>query len=196
MAWRLADSLEVLRAEVNDLAPNRSKASDGTLGDPAHASRPSRHNPNDDGVVCALDLTDDPLNGCDIHAIARRIARNPHPELAYIISNGEVWKRSTGGWEAYTGTSPHTHHAHFGVGVGPDSEPRPPYDSNQTWGIAQEEDDMYSDADRQAATNRHAELKAKLDKILLIISNDEDGKIARRTKETVLGIRKLLARDG
>lgn len=136
MAWRLAHSLEVLRSEVNELAPSRSRASDGTIGDPAHAGRASRHNPNDDGVVCALDLTNDVAGGCPIHAIARSIARHPHPELAYIISDGETAGRDSGWqWKPYYGENQHTKHAHFAVGVGPDSEPRPPYDSNQTWGI-------------------------------------------------------------
>jgi len=41
MSWRLARSLEPLRNEVNAAAPNRSKASDGTIGDTAHSSRAS-----------------------------------------------------------------------------------------------------------------------------------------------------------
>lgn len=137
MAWRLARSLETLRAEVNAFAPNRSKISDGTLGDPAHASRDSRHNPNRFGVVTALDLTHDPVGGFDAHAFARGHVKDPHPELAYVISNAQVAKRSTGfRWEPYTGLNKHEHHAHFGVGVGPDSDPLPPYDSLLPWGVS------------------------------------------------------------
>ena len=136
MAWRLAKSLVTLRGEVNAWAPNRSKASDGTIGDPAHASRPSRHNPNRYGVVTALDITHDPAGGCDVHALARRLVRAPHPELAYVISNRQISARSGGwAWRAYTGTNPHTVHAHFAVGVGPDSDPAPPYDSTAPWGV-------------------------------------------------------------
>lgn len=145
MAWRLARSLEVLRAEFNALAPDRSKASDGTKGDPAHAARASRHNPNNAGVVCALDITHDPDNGCDVHAIARRLVQNPHPDLEYVISNGQVARRTTGWvWSRYTGANPHTLHAHFAVGRGPDSEPTGPYDDTSPWGFGpvQEEDDM------------------------------------------------------
>jgi hypothetical protein len=137
MAWRLARSLGALRSEVDAFAPKRSKASDGTLGDPAHADRDSRHNPNRYGVVTALDLTHDPAGGCDIHAIARRLVRDPHPELAYVISNGEVAKRRTGfQWEQYYGANPHDKHAHFAVGDGPDSDPLPPYDSLLSWGVS------------------------------------------------------------
>lgn len=141
MTWRLAKSLATLRSELNDMAPNRSRASDGTIGDPAHASRASRHNPNRYGVVTAFDATHDPAGGCDIHAIARRHVLDPHPELEYVISDGEVAKRRTGfTWEPYYGSNPHTLHAHFAVGRGPDSDPLPPYDSVTPWGVT--EDDM------------------------------------------------------
>ena len=134
---RLANSLVQLRAEIDALAPNRSKVSDGTIGDPAHRSRPSRHNPNFEDVICALDITDDPAGGCPIHAIAEQIRVHPHPDLAYIISNGHVAKRSTGfAWQTYKGSNPHTHHVHFAVGVGPDGDPRPPYDNAGAWGVA------------------------------------------------------------
>lgn len=163
MTWRLARSLETLRAEVNAFAPNRSKVSDGTLGDPAHASRASRHNPNRYGVVTALDLTHDPAGGFDAHGFARRHVHDPHPELAYVISNREVAKRSTGfRWEPYTGTNTHEKHAHFGVGVGPDSDPLPPYDSRLPWGVSlaaplitPPEDDMFSDDDRRIQRRIH-----------------------------------------
>jgi len=39
MAWRTAKSLIICRDQINQVAPNRSKASDGTIGDAAHASR-------------------------------------------------------------------------------------------------------------------------------------------------------------
>ncbi|HKV33547.1 MAG TPA: hypothetical protein VJP89_04485, partial [Pyrinomonadaceae bacterium] len=61
MAWRVAKSLLRLREQINELAPNRSKASDGTIGDAAHASRKSDHNPwvkdGSIGVVTAMDIT-------------------------------------------------------------------------------------------------------------------------------------------
>jgi Putative peptidoglycan binding domain len=135
--WRLAASLEQLRGEINTLAPNRSKASDGTIGDTAHASRASRHNPNRAGVVCALDVTDDPEGDCPIHVIAEQLRARPHPNLAYIISNGRVAGRSSGwAWRPYTGSNKHTRHVHFAVGNGPDSAPAAPYDDTTSWGVA------------------------------------------------------------
>lgn len=140
MAWRLAGSLVVLRRQINDLAPHRSKASDGTIGDASHASRCSRHNPNGRGVVTALDITHDPGRGCDIHAIADYVRRQPHPELHYLISAGRIAGRTTGwNWHVYTGSNPHNVHCHFGVGNGSDCDPQPPYDSTAHWTL---EDDM------------------------------------------------------
>lgn len=134
---RLAESLAQLRKEIDAYAPNRKKTSDGWIGDPDHASRPSRHNPNNAGVVCALDITDDPAGGCPIHEIARRLVAKPHPNLDYVISNGQKASRKNGfRWLPYGGDNPHDKHAHFGVGVGPDGEPRPPYDDTTPWGVA------------------------------------------------------------
>jgi hypothetical protein len=136
IGWRLAKSLVVLREECNALAPNRSKIYDGTIGDAAHAARASRHNPNDAGVVCALDTTQDPVNGFDAHKIAREHVKNPNPDLAYVISAGQVARRSNGWkWVTYTGTNKHTTHVHWAVGTGYDSEPKPPYDDTVSWGI-------------------------------------------------------------
>ena len=64
-SWRLAKSLDVLRNQVNAQAPTRSKACDGTIGDQAHSSRASDHNPNAKGVVQAQDFTHDPAGGFD-----------------------------------------------------------------------------------------------------------------------------------
>jgi hypothetical protein len=134
--WRLATSLVTLRDQIDRTAPDRRRDSDGTIGDKSHRDRPSRHNPNDFDVVCALDVTDDAAHGCPIHVIADRIRTDPHPELAYVISNGRIASRKTGwAWHQYTGANPHKRHAHFAVGVGPDGEPRPPYDSAQRWNI-------------------------------------------------------------
>lgn len=151
MAWRLAGALVVLRNQINAMAPNRSRASDGAIGDQQHRVRCSRHNPNDFGVVTALDITHDPARGCDAHAIADHVRRHPHPQLAYVISRGRIAGRTTGwSWHRYTGANPHIVHAHFGAGTGSDCDPRPQYDSPQLWNItphhapvsASQEDDM------------------------------------------------------
>ncbi len=65
MNWRLAKSLETLRSQVNAVHPNRSKESDGSIGNAEHSARESDHNPNSAGVVCAIDITPDPAGGVD-----------------------------------------------------------------------------------------------------------------------------------
>ena len=63
MAWRLARSLDTFGMQMDALWPNRSKVSDGTIGDTAHSHRKSDHNPNSAGVVTARDVTHDPASG-------------------------------------------------------------------------------------------------------------------------------------
>jgi hypothetical protein len=43
--WRVAESLQRLLEQVNQMAPGRNKASDGSIGDPRHQSRASDHTP-------------------------------------------------------------------------------------------------------------------------------------------------------
>lgn len=112
--WRLAPSLIALEAEANLLAPRRSKRSDGSIGDLAHASRASDHNPAG-GWVHGLDLTHDPSGGYDAHAQARRIAARRDIRINYIISNGMIWYYRTNQWQKYYGANKHTSHAHYSI---------------------------------------------------------------------------------
>jgi hypothetical protein len=143
--WRLAQSLVVLRNEVNVYAPKRKKTYDGTIGDQAHAARASSHNPNKYGVVTGMDITHDPAGGMDCAVLFEYLRTHPHPELRYVIFNRKVARRSNG-WKvtAYTGANPHTGHLHATVGTGTDGNPLPPYDSTASWGIAAmgKEEDM------------------------------------------------------
>ncbi|MFC4335220.1 peptidoglycan-binding domain-containing protein [Salininema proteolyticum] len=144
MSWRLARSLERLRDEINALAPGRSTRSDGTIGDDAHKGTRSDHNPNDSGVVCALDITHDPAAGVDIDALTDHLVhpKYRHPCLKYAIANKLIASASTGWkWVRYNGSNPHTSHMHISVGRGPDGSSRPPYDNTRTWHIADLKDD-------------------------------------------------------
>jgi hypothetical protein len=134
MAWRLAYSLEELRDEVNARWPNRNKASDGTIGDASHAATPSDHNPNAAGVVCAFDITNDPVNGPSAQYLFDTIRANPQLDAKYIIANRQIASR-THGWTArsYTGSDPHTSHIHVSVGVGSDGQSVEPYDDRNPW---------------------------------------------------------------
>lgn len=123
MSWRIAKSLEELRTQVNKRAPNRSKASDGSIGDAKHASRSSDHNPHvkdgKTGVVTAIDITHDPAGGCDSYALAQSLIDSRDVRIKYIISNGKIASGADGPsawvWRPYTGANPHSHHVHISV---------------------------------------------------------------------------------
>lgn len=112
MAYRVANSLNVLLNQLNNMAPRRSKASDGAIGDPAHASRVSDHNPDRYGVVRARDYTHDPAGGLDCHWLADKLVRSGDARIKYIIWNRRIWQ---GSWSYYSGTNPHTQHLHLSV---------------------------------------------------------------------------------
>lgn len=138
MTWRLARSLIVLRDQVNALVPNRDKSSDGSIGDENHSARTSDHNPNEHGVVCAIDITHDPAHGFDSYAFADMLRSPGHrdPRIKYIISNrriasGENEDHPAWVWRPYSGTNPHDHHVH--ISVKPD---KAHYDSVADWAIA------------------------------------------------------------
>lgn len=119
MQWRLAESLVVLRDQLNQLYPNRSKLSDGTIGDAAHAASVSDHNPNSDGVVTAFDGTHDPAHGIDIAVLAETLRVHRDPRIKYVIANRRIFAGNDGPspwvWRNYTGTDPHTNHLHLSV---------------------------------------------------------------------------------
>lgn len=137
MAWRPAHSLVTLRDQVNALAPRRSKASDGTVGDAAHASRASDHNPwvrdGSLGIVTAIDITHDPTNGCDVNALVDALVANRDARIKYIIWNRRIIssQKSPWVWRAYTGRNPHTHHCHLSV-----LPEKLRYDSTARWTLA------------------------------------------------------------
>lgn len=115
--WRLAKSLEKLREQINLTAPNRSRISDGSVGDAAHASRASDHNPwlkvQGMGVVTAIDITHDPANGVDGHKLSRELIADKRTK--YVIFNSEIWKARTKKWESYTGLNAHRKHVHISI---------------------------------------------------------------------------------
>lgn len=140
MSWRLARSLEALRGELDQLAPRRSKVSDGSIGDAAHASRDSDHNPwvkdrSGVGVVRAIDVTHDPKGGMDCQLLAEHLAERlgKHSALgsgAYVIFRSRIIStdRLKEGWRSYSGSNPHDKHLHVSVGVNS-------YDSPEAWGL-------------------------------------------------------------
>jgi hypothetical protein len=136
--WRVAESLQRLLAQINQMAPNRNKASDGSIGDPNHQLRDSDHNPwvteGNLGVVTARDFTHDPAGGCDAQKIADSIVAARDPRVKYIIWNRQIcnsqvqpWK-----WRPYGGSNPHTKHVHISV-----QPQKAKYDDTTNWQLAQ-----------------------------------------------------------
>ncbi|SDD86875.1 peptidoglycan-binding domain-containing protein [Actinokineospora iranica] len=143
MGYRLARALAVFRDEVNTRWPNRDHASDGWIGDAAHATRNSDHNPwvkdgNGVGVVRAYDIDAGTGANTDIGLWlaehVRTLGRAGHPALgngSYVISARRIASPKSGwAWRAYTGNNPHTSHTHVSVSLAAGG-----YDSGQTWGI-------------------------------------------------------------
>jgi endonuclease G, mitochondrial len=140
MSWRIAESLLQLRKQVNAAYPNRSKASDGGIGDAAHATRASDHNPwvkdGAMGVVTAVDVTHDPANGCDAGKLAAALVNSEDPRIKYVIWNRQMASSYPANgvaawtWRPYSGANPHNHHVH--ISVQPEKEL---YDSPVEWEI-------------------------------------------------------------
>jgi hypothetical protein len=131
---RVAESLLTLRAQVDALAPGRDRSSDGTIGDESHKAKGARsdHNPNQEGVVTAMDITHDPSHDMDAGELAERLRASKDPRIKYVISNQRIFssKISPWQWREYDGENAHTKHVHVSV-VGDKAH----YDDTRLWMI-------------------------------------------------------------
>lgn len=138
--WRVALALEKLRGQINAKYPNRSKISDGGIGDPNHQNRKSDHNPwvidGRQGVVTARDFTHDAAHGCDCTKLAEAIRAARDSRVKYIIWNRRICTSypkdgmPAWAWRTYTGKNGHTHHMHISV-----KPSKSLYDSQSPWPI-------------------------------------------------------------
>ena len=128
--WVLVPSLSALRSELNTVAPNRDKSSDGTIGDTAHQNRVSDHNDDEVGKVpirdadgvhevhafdADVDLREPGLTmEMIVQHILARCRSGAEKRLRYVIYNRRIWEASNG-WKQriYSGDNPHDKHAHF-----------------------------------------------------------------------------------
>lgn len=133
MKWRVAKALLTLRDQVNARFPERDKSWDGTIGDTAHSSRKSDHNPNEAGVVCAMDITHDPENGVDSYKMAEQLRLGGDSRIKYVISNKKIFSstQSPWVWRKYSGSNPHDHHVHISV-----KSPARYYDDTAPWELS------------------------------------------------------------
>lgn len=129
-SWRVAKSLLTLRAQIDAKYPNRSKGNDGTIGDERHQATHSEHNPDQNGVVRAEDITNDPAHGVVSNDIAHALINSRDPRILYVISNGQVCSSQVSPWvwRSYSGSNPHDHHFHLSVV----SDPKR-YDDTSPW---------------------------------------------------------------
>ncbi len=170
-SWILVPCLVSLRTEFNTLAPSRDRSSDGSIGDSAHASSSSDHNPDETGATPSEDA--DNLN--EVHAIdvdadlrksgwsmakAVEIIVTRHREgrdnrLQNVIYNRRIWSRSWG-WTArtYTGSNPHDKHAHFSSRYTTAQE-----SDTRRWGLLEREELEDRQAE-QAAKDEEYEMSA------------------------------------
>lgn len=107
----LAPSLARARTAINTRWPGRDKSSDGWIGDKAHQSRTSDHNPAASGVVRALDIDKD-----GVHIPTVLAAFLLHPSIRYVIHNKRIYHvNDRFKPKAYTGTNKHTGHVHGSI---------------------------------------------------------------------------------
>lgn len=111
MGWKLAPAIQAYVAAVNIAFPNRSKASDGGIGDAAHRRSKSAHNPDKFGFVCAYDITS---KGVDVDRIKECVINDWRTH--YFIYNRTIYSR-TYGFEPYPyrGSNPHIEHCHLSI---------------------------------------------------------------------------------
>lgn len=138
----LAPSLVALRHEIDGRWPNRDRASDGWLGDASHAARQSDHNPDERGMVHAIDVDKDGIDVAELLA-----ATISDPRVWYVIHNRTIWSR-TYGWlpKPYTGTNAHTEHIHVSIRYQDAAE-----QDTSPWLGNQEDDDMATPEETAAA---------------------------------------------
>jgi hypothetical protein len=121
--------LDDLCDQINDIAPNRDKASDGAQGNKEHQSRPSSHNGDRSGTpehrdgdakdeIRARDFDKDLREpGLTMLMIVRHLVLGARSGrfwwIRYIIFDGLIYHKSTG-FQArvYTGANKHDKHAH------------------------------------------------------------------------------------
>lgn len=138
MAWRLANSLVTFRDQLNRAYPNRSKISDGFIGDAAHQRQGSAsdHNPHviwDQPIVTAGDFTKDLGVGVDTNRITDELERSRDNRIKYVIANGYIMSGDQGPapweWRRRPDGSDYGHHQHMHISVKSDArfgdDPRP-----------------------------------------------------------------------
>ncbi len=151
-AWVVVPCLLALRDEFNQLNPKRDKGADGTIGDSNHNSSSDHSGDEDSDVlrdhdadskneVHALDIDSTgpwprSFNSIILDLVERERAEYNHPttkaRLKYVIWNRRIASRSNAwAWAPYSGSDPHTNHAHFSALYTTSTEA-----DTRSWGVA------------------------------------------------------------
>lgn len=166
MSWRLAKSLGTLRVEIRSRWPGTII---WTIGDAAHRTRSSDHNPNSQGVVCAIDV----VGAVQAKAVWDLVLSSRDPRVKYAIFNREIISSTVSPWQVrrYTGSNPHLSHCHLSVGRGPSGRSTRPdlYDDESPWFAFAEEDEV---ASRRGDSGKRVEyVQRRLNDVRSTVSN-------------------------
>lgn len=125
MSWYLAPALAQLRRELEARWPGRDTTSDGSIGDAAHSSRRSDHNPDARGRVDAIDVDENPSHGSPLEDVGESLWQwllDTKPrQVKYAIYEGRIvssYDHADGrAWtpRPYSGVNPHSGHVHISV---------------------------------------------------------------------------------
>lgn len=154
--WYLNRALTNFREAVNEAYSARDKGSDGTIGDAAHQSSSSDHNPDSDGSVDAWDM-DVEVNGkgkayaADVEDL--KTVFEAHESSGYWIHNDQIARR-VDSWRRRPyrefnddpGRNKHIHHVHWNTRASHEG-------SNRPWII--QEDDMLTPQQDQKLSDTH-----------------------------------------
>ena len=110
MNWRLARSLETLRAAVYQRWPGTTV---GAIGDTRHCPGTSDHCPNAAGVVRAIDV----MSPVAADILWEELLRLRDPRMKYMIHDSKIVNRTVSPWQVrdYSGSNPHASHIHISV---------------------------------------------------------------------------------
>jgi hypothetical protein len=116
-AW-LSKAAVQMREQIDDSFADRSRKSDGWIGDAKHQNSKSDHNPlPNTGEVCAIDvdakLCDQPEMSIYL-AEQIRVAAKTDKRISYIIHVGKIASaKSFWRFVKYSGVNPHNRHIHI-----------------------------------------------------------------------------------
>ena len=129
MKPRLCAAGVQLRDQVDTWYPDRRTSSDGWIGDARHSATRSDHNPDESGIVRAIDI-DSRLDSSEQLSIYLadqiRVCAKTDKRISYVIHNGFIASKIMGfKWRRYRGINPHKRHIHISFTKAGDKDGRP-----------------------------------------------------------------------